>query len=145
MRNQEIKQVGKFDSFEEMFQRAEERTGYWVELAKLDFTEDMLARMKERDVNKSQLASRLGVPPGLVTKLASGQNNFTIQTMVRIARALDSQFRCHLQPVGTKTSWIDLLKEEPQRDAVEGWDPAGFQRVPFQPTTLTYEPVPAAA
>ena len=145
MHNHEQDQIGKFESFDEMFQRAEERTGYWVELAKLGFTEDMLGRMKELGVNKSQLAQKLGAPPALVTRLASGHNNFTIQTMVRIARALSCEFRCHLQPSGTKTCWIDVLKEEPQREPAVGWNTGQFLKVKFQPNPLTYEPVPVAA
>jgi transcriptional regulator with XRE-family HTH domain len=105
----------------------------------------MTARMKERGINKSQLASKLAVPPGLVTKLASGHNNFTIQTMVRIARALSCEFRCHLQPSGTKTCWIDVLNVEPLREPVVEWNPSEFRIIKFEPNALTYEPVPVAA
>ena len=126
MQNREDKPIGTFDSFEELFQRAEERTGYWVELGKLEFTEEMLARMKERGVTKSRLAATLGAQPALVTRLVSGHNNFTIETMVRIARALDCEFRCHLQPAGTKACWIDVLKHEPKRPA--DWAPEEFSQ-----------------
>ncbi|MPN42215.1 hypothetical protein SDC9_189771 [bioreactor metagenome] len=38
------KPIEPFDSFEQLFRRAEDRPGYWEELAKLEFTEEMLAR-----------------------------------------------------------------------------------------------------
>jgi cyanate lyase len=102
--SQETESVGAFDSFEELFQRAEERPSYWVELAKLEFTEEMLARLKELGINKSEFAARLGAKPAFVTRLLSGRNNFTLETMVRVARALECEFRCHLRPNGTKKS-----------------------------------------
>jgi hypothetical protein len=144
MPNREPKPVGIFDSFEELFQRAEERTGYWVELGKLEFTEEMLARMTERDMKKSQLAARLGAKPAFVTRLVSGHNNFTLETMVRVARALGCEFRCHLQPAGTKACWIDVLKHEPHRP-IAAWAPEEFAKPATFSPNLAYEHFPLAA
>jgi hypothetical protein len=144
MPNRQHKPVGTFDSFEELFQRAEERTGYWVELAKLEFTEEMLARMKSLGTKKSQLATTLGAKPAFVTRLVSGHNNFTLETMVRVARALDCEFRCHLQPAGTKACWIDVLKDEPGRPRA-AWTPEKFRVIETIRPDFTHEAVPAAA
>ena len=144
MLNRDTKPVGTFDSFEQLFQRAEERTGYWVELAKLEFTEEMLARMKGRGVKKGQLAAMLGVRPAVVTRLVSGHNNFTIETMARVARALDCEFRCHLQPAGAKACWIDILKHEPQR-AASGWTPGQFHTIQTTRPDFGHDSIPAAA
>src|SRR4051812_34176995 len=95
-----------FESFENVFEHAEKRAGYWVELAKLEFTSKIISRMTNLGVGKSDLAKRLEVQPGMVTRLLSGRNNFELATMVRIAKALDSSFRCHLEPSGTTTCWI---------------------------------------
>jgi transcriptional regulator with XRE-family HTH domain len=144
MPNQDNKPLEAFSSFEELFQRAEERIGYWVELGKLEFTEEMLARMKERGLKKSQLATALGAKPAFVTRLVSGHNNFTLETMVRVARALDCEFRCHLQPAGTKACWIDVLKDEPARQR-PAWTPDKFRVIQTIRPDFTHETVPAAA
>jgi len=144
MPNKEDKPIEAFDSFQELFRCAEERPGYWEELSKLEFTEEMLARMKERGIKKSQLASILGAKPAFVTRLVSGHNNFTIATMVRVARALDCEFRCHLQPAGTKACWLDVLKEESQR-ATPGWVPAQFRTIQIIHPDFVHEPVSVAA
>jgi transcriptional regulator with XRE-family HTH domain len=144
MPNREHKPVGTFDSFDELFQRAEKRVGYWVELGKLEFTEEMLARMKERGIKKSQLAVALGAKPAFVTRLVSGHNNFTLETMVRVARALQCEFRCHLQPAGTKACWIDVLKDEPALPR-PAWTPDKFHVIETIRPDFTHEAVPAAA
>ena len=144
MPNREHKPVGTFDSFEELFQRAEERIGYWVELGKLEFTEEMIARMKECGIKKGQLANALGAKPAFVTRLVSGHNNFTLETMVRVGRALDCEFRCHLQPAGTKACWIDVLKQEPHHH-VAHWAPEEFQKPATISPDFANEQVPLAA
>lgn len=144
MPKRETKPIGAFESFEQLFQRAEERPGYWVELGKLEFTEEVLARMKERGISKSQLAARLAAKPAFVTRLVSGHNNFTLETMVRLARALDCEFRCHLQPAGTKARWIDILQEPAQRPTAI-WAPEQYRQVPPVYPGIDHEAVHAAA
>jgi transcriptional regulator with XRE-family HTH domain len=145
MQNRQQKPIGTFNSFEELFQRAEERTGYWVELAKLEFTEEMLAGMRDRGIKKSQLAAALGAKPAFVTRLVSGHNNFTLETMVRIAQALNCEFRCHLQPAGTKACWIDVLQQEPARPSTV-WAPDEFRKPEtVRPDLAPNEALPLAA
>ncbi len=117
------------DPFASFFAQAEESPRYWAELAKLEFTEKVLERMKELGVNRSGLAARLNVQPGLVTRLLGGQNNFELATMTKIARALDCEFRCHLQPQGTETMWINVLKEKPQPLQDSLWDQDHYSNV----------------
>jgi hypothetical protein len=144
MHNQDNKSIGNLDSFEELFQHAEQDTEYWVELAKLEFTEEMLARMQEAGMKKSQLAVTLGAKPAFVTRLVSGHNNFTLETMVRVARALNCGFRSHLERAGTKACWIDVLKNEPQRHHAV-WAPEKFRVIETLRPDFSHETVPAAA
>jgi len=144
MPSQENKPIRNIDTFEELFQCAEERPNYWMELAKLEFSEEMLARMKEREISKGQLATLLAAKPAFVTRLVSGNNNYTLETMVRVARALDCEFRCHLQPAGTKASWVDVLEEEPQRES-GGWISGEFRKVTTIHPDFTHESNTASA
>lgn len=144
MPNPDPTPVGPFDSFEGLFERAEERPAYWLELGKLEFTEEMLARMKERGITKGQLAVRLQAAPAFVTRLVSGRNNFTLATMVRVARALECEFRCHLQPAGTKAAWINILKDLPQH-APAGWAAEEFHRITPVHSHSDHEPLTTAA
>jgi transcriptional regulator with XRE-family HTH domain len=72
----------------------------------LAFTEEMLRRMEEMEVSKTQLANKLEVEPAFISKLIGGENNFTIKTMVKIALALQSRINFSLVPMNFKSGWI---------------------------------------
>lgn len=104
----------KFNSFEELFEQARQRLDYWVEGAKIEFTEKIVERMGSLEISRKELADRLGKKQSHVTRLLGGSNNFTIETMVQIAEALDCHFRCHLEPSECETVWINVLREKPE-------------------------------
>jgi uncharacterized protein YqfB (UPF0267 family) len=104
----------------------------------------MLARMKEFGIKKGQMAAMLGAKPAFVTRLVSGHNNFTLETMVRVARALNCEFRCHLQPAGTKACWLDVLNDEPARQS-PAWTSEKFRVIKTLRPDFTNETVAAAA
>lgn len=89
-------------SFRELFDEARQSETYWEERAVLDFTEDIYGRMQALGLTKSQLAERLGTSPAYVTKILGGGANFTLKTMVRLARALDASLDMHLTPAATE-------------------------------------------
>jgi len=125
-------------SFQQMLERSKKRDAFWVESAILEFTEEMAARMDQLGVSKSQLAERLKVNPAFVTKLLKGNNNFTIQTMVKVSRALDADLRLHIQPSGTVSEWINFLKEEPARPAPQ---PPTWNSTAYQSISTSHSPV----
>ena len=95
-------------TFKQLFEAARKRLAYHVEGVILEFTEDLVARMETEGVSNAELAKRLDASPAYVTKVLRGSTNFTMETMVKIARALNADVRVHLQPVGTKTRWVDV-------------------------------------
>jgi transcriptional regulator with XRE-family HTH domain len=97
-----------FDSFEQFFDQVEKRAGYWEERAKLEFTREVLLKMNKEGVSKTELANRLEVQPGMVTRLLSGRNNFELSTMVRMAMAVKCRFRSFLESLGTTNIVIDM-------------------------------------
>lgn len=75
---------------------AEEDPGYWIDIAVTDFTHDLHDRMRRCDISQGELARRMGTSRPYVTKLLSG-GNFTLQTMVKLAMALDAVVRVRLE------------------------------------------------
>jgi transcriptional regulator with XRE-family HTH domain len=83
-------------SFSEMYEEAERHDDYWVAGAILEVTEDVVREMERQGVSRTELAQRLGASPAYVTKILRGKVNFTLATMMRLARALDSELRVQL-------------------------------------------------
>jgi transcriptional regulator with XRE-family HTH domain len=68
---------------------AEKSHEFRAERAFLEFTERMLERMEELKMSRSELAAKIGVKPAYITKILRGDTNFTLDTMVKLASALD--------------------------------------------------------
>jgi transcriptional regulator with XRE-family HTH domain len=54
--------------------------------------------MKEHNVRKSQLADRLGVTPGRVSQILSGDENMTLHTLAAVCAALNARLDAKLIP-----------------------------------------------
>lgn len=78
-----------------------------IEKAKLEFTEELLAIMEQANISRTDLARSLNVKPSRITSLLRGLNNFTLETMVRLCRAVKARYRHHIQPEGFVTMWTD--------------------------------------
>jgi plasmid maintenance system antidote protein VapI len=69
-----------------------------IERAKIEFTEELLAQMEAQGISRTALAKSLGVKPARITALLRGSNNFTLETMVRICRAVGAKYTHYIQP-----------------------------------------------
>ena len=85
-------------TFSELFQQAEQHDDYWVAGVIVEFTESLVREMERQGITRTELARRLGATPAYVTKILRGKVNFTLATMVRLARALGGEL--HVQLAG---------------------------------------------
>ncbi len=119
-----------------LFAGLEQDSEYQAECAIVDFTENMAKRIEKLGITRSELASRLDTSPAYITKILRGNANFTLKSMVRIACALESDLKIHLQPEGVHSQWFDLF----QRDAQVGQFKQPMINV--RQTLASYRPVP---
>jgi len=105
-----------------LFESARSNPWYYIQGAILDFTEDVVDRMSALGVSKSDLARKLECKPAYITKMLGGDTNFTLVSMVKVAMALDTEVRIHLQPKEASTYWIHEIKGK-QDDEIqtEAW------------------------
>ena len=92
----------KKKSFKELFDQARGRDTYWVASLILDFTEGLHKMMEANGVSRSELARRLGVSPVYITKVLRGNVNFTLDSMVRLARAAEGEVSLLVAPKAQK-------------------------------------------
>ena len=95
--------------FKGLIKQAKQRDSYWVGKAIQDFTEDLHALMESRGVSKADLAKRLDSSPAYVTKVLRGNTNFTIDSMVRLVRALDGELHIHVGRREDSVRWFDVI------------------------------------
>jgi transcriptional regulator with XRE-family HTH domain len=86
---------------------ARETHEYRAEGASIEFTNAMLTRMRQLNVSRSKLAAKIGVNPAYISKILRGDTNFSLETMVKIANALESEFRCQLKPLRPASQRFD--------------------------------------
>ncbi len=92
----------KKKSFKELFDQAKERDTYWVASLILDFTEGLHRIMEANGVSRSELARRLEVSPAYITKVVRGNVNFTLDSMVRLVRAVGGEVSLQIAPKAQK-------------------------------------------
>ena len=93
--------------YEKFFDDAQNSLEYWAQTAILDFTEELARLMNEANpaITRAELARRIGVSPQYVTKILRGNDNFTVETMTKLARAVGAVVRIHLAPDGAVVFW----------------------------------------
>jgi transcriptional regulator with XRE-family HTH domain len=69
-----------------------------VTVKKLLIVERILERMKALGLNRSQLAAKMAVSPARITTMMDGTNNFTIETLMRAADAVDAELELAVVP-----------------------------------------------
>src|SRR5262245_9674949 len=111
-------------SFSELFQEAEQHEDYWVAGTILEFTESLVREMERQGITRVELARRLGASPAYVTKILRGKVNFTLATMVRLARAVGTELHVQLGPAQAAAKPIPDYRgliRVPDADKADAW------------------------
>jgi transcriptional regulator with XRE-family HTH domain len=102
-----------------------------AEFKGLMLVEELLALMKERGINRTQLAERMGVGSPRVTAMLNGSSNFKLETLIRAANAVGATLQQTLVPEGMKARWV-LYREDEIRDEFRPRKPQVFTNPSFQ-------------
>lgn len=92
-------------------QRTRQRAiAYWSEAAFLSFTEDLLEQLRKEGINQAELARRVGVSRGYLSRVLRGQENLSLETMSKLALGAGASVRLHVAPITQVTRWIDVTR-----------------------------------
>lgn len=94
-------------TFKELFAEARKGDRFWVDGAILEFTADIERMMEQQGITKTELADRLGTSQAYVTKVLRGTANFTMETMVKLSRAVGGTLHVHVAHQQAKVRWLD--------------------------------------
>lgn len=101
--------------WKEIFGEARRRDEYWVADFAYKFTEELFMLMERRGINKKQLAELMETSPAYITKIMRGDTNFTIETMVKLARRLDGKLSVHVSPSECNVRWFGVFSTDAQK------------------------------
>jgi transcriptional regulator with XRE-family HTH domain len=92
-------------------------------------TNEINWHMRERNLSRADLASRMGVSPGRVSQVLSGGENLTLRTLATLATALGTQFDLTLsarEPVVEESAVEETVVEETRAAAAEDRGPLAW-------------------
>lgn len=83
-------------SFSVLMARVAETDGGQSARVVVEFLAQVTARMRTQGISNAELARRLGTSPAYVTRLFRGTANLSVQTMVKLARAVGTKLQVGL-------------------------------------------------
>jgi transcriptional regulator with XRE-family HTH domain len=87
------------DELEFLTQSADEdRSGleYRLQALVLEISDCVTTRLQQQGISQAELARRLGVSRPMITKLLTGDSNFQLRTLLRLAEALEMELQVSL-------------------------------------------------
>lgn len=96
-------------SFKSLIETAKQRNSYWFETAKLDFSIELNRMFKRSGMTQAELATKIDTSPAYMTKVFRGDTNFTIETMVKLASAVDGELHIQISPKNQNKQWLNTL------------------------------------
>lgn len=102
MPNRNTNEIEKSKLFVTLFAEAENRDEYHVAGLKIEIAEQIYEMMEKKHVTQSDLARRLGKNRAYISKILKGTTNFTVETLVKIARRLDATWDFQLSEAKEK-------------------------------------------
>ncbi len=91
-----------------------------VDLAKVTVSNDLAKLMRDEGISRSRLADRMGSSAAYITKILSGDFNFQMKTLAKLAVALKARLVIRLIKPGERIEIVEKTKPsaaEASRDA----------------------------
>jgi len=85
------------EEYQRILREVRDTLEYELEGLLLELTEQIVRHMEREGINRTGLARRLGKSSPYVTKLLSGKPNMTLETIVKVARALKCEVSLNLE------------------------------------------------
>lgn len=105
-----VKVSKKFD-FNKNLKKAQKFTAYYEEDMLLDVSTRIIDVMEKQKITRSHLAKKMDVSPAYITKILRGHANMSIESLAKVAFALDLKWECILIPQNSEIGIYSLIDE----------------------------------
>lgn len=100
-----IRLVSFDERLKEQLKDEEFRKGFEEELRKVRIVHALIVLREKRGLTQAALAKKMGVSQPFIAKLESGEsNNFNLETLAKLATALDSDLEVRFHPRRSKAA-----------------------------------------
>lgn len=96
-------------SYRALVKSAKDTDAFWVESAKHDFAFCIHRQLKRLEISNAALAEQLGVTPPYISKVMRGDENLTIESMVKIARAAKGKLHLEITDQTDGLRWFRVI------------------------------------
>jgi transcriptional regulator with XRE-family HTH domain len=90
--------ISSIERYRESARRLENDPRFVAEGMKLAFADDLVRLLEARGLKRTELAEKLGTNRGYITRILNTEYNLSIETMAKIALALDAQVTLSMKP-----------------------------------------------
>ena len=90
--------ISSIEKLRERFRKIENDPRFVAEEMKLAFADDLVLLLEARGLKRTELAEKLGTNRGYVTRVLNTEYNLSIETMAKIALALDARISLRMLP-----------------------------------------------
>ena len=118
------KKLTAAERFQEMLAEAKQDDAFHVDGAKLELSEQIFAAMQEIAMSEAELARQLGVSRAYVNKILKGAANLTIESLVKIGRALGRDFKFEFTKPRSAANPRKLTRRSPRKTFTRVGSPA---------------------
>ncbi len=86
----------------------EENVDYLLESQKIGILEEIAEVMQAKNISRADLARKLGTSRAYITKMLRANVNFTLKSLVQVAKVLETELSMHLHSPEAQTVWFDV-------------------------------------
>ena len=90
--------ISSIERYREWAQKIEKDPLFIAELMKLEFADALVRLLEARGLKRTELAEKLGTNRGYVTRVLNTEYNLSVETMAKIALALDARISLRMLP-----------------------------------------------
>lgn len=106
------------NSFADLYAHFESVPEYQAEKLVVAFLAELNAAMKSKDLNNAELARRMDVSPAYVAKLFRGPSNPSVDTLAKLASAVNCTVHLHLANNAADVRWFEVFCENKPKKQV---------------------------
>lgn len=126
-------------SLRQYLDEAKKRDSYWIEHTKLDFSFALERQRRRVGLTYKALAEKLGTSPAYISKVFRGDANLTIESMVKLVRAVDGQLHLEIAAQADGLRWFSVIKGNPNAFYAENAGAAWRQAQQIKPIVKEVE------